>query len=110
MRRIIPFCNKNNDASLINSSWYKLGLECSKYFTEDTIGEVISRKSVEYLNYRNFLDIINHLDKSDCDYLDLLKKQYQHEDLDSFQYRFLFFWGFDIGILEYEFADKNSCT
>ena len=77
MGKIISFCNKNNDANLINSSWYKLGLECSKHFTRDTLEKVIARKRIEYLN--------------------LLKKQYQHEDLEQIQYKYLFFWGFDIG-------------
>lgn len=96
MGKIISFCNKNNDANLINSSWYKLGLECSKYFTRDTLKKVISRKRIEYLNYRDFLDIIL-LNESDPEYLNLLKKQYQHEDLEQIQYKYLFFWGFDIG-------------
>lgn len=95
MGKIIYFYNKNN---LINSSWYKLGLECSKYFTSDTLEEVISRKRIEYLNYRDFLDIIELLNESDPEYLNLLKKQYQHEDLEQIQYKYLFFWGFDIGI------------
>lgn len=98
MGKIISFCNKNNEANLINSSWYKLGLECSKYFTRDTLEEVISRKCIEYLNYRDFLDIIQLLNESDPKYLNLLKKQYQHENLEQIQYnKYLFFLGFDIG-------------
>ena len=97
MGKIISFCNKNNDANLINSSWYKLGLECSKHFTRDTLEEVISRKRIEYLNYRDFLDIIELLNESDYEYLNLLKQQYQYEDLEQFQYKYLFVWGFDIG-------------